>query len=295
MALSHFAISKAAPKPRPYKISDGSGLHLLVEPNGSKKWRFRYRFGGREKMIALGTYPATSLADARAKRDSARSVLEAGKDPSAERKESKAAALVAAASTFGVVAAEVLANKEANEAANATLSNSFALRTRIVYAQRGRIAAQIGVDVVERRVPVSLKEGQELRLAFRHHGLHGLARAVQDGVASKSRNSFDASHTRRDIPDARGGSAFALKHGEERWLTTALGATTIISLPLRGRVVVVLLCVRWGSGRSALPGRRRRHCTGSGGRGGDEDTRTRFLSRSARCSAAVICGMFSRT
>ena len=63
MPLSHFAISKAAPKEKPYKLSDGSGLHLLVEPNGSKKWRFRYHFEKREKMIALGTYPATSIAD----------------------------------------------------------------------------------------------------------------------------------------------------------------------------------------------------------------------------------------
>ena len=72
-------------------------------------------------------------------------------------------------------------------------------------AQRGRVAAQIGVDVVERRVAVSFKEGQELRLAFRHHGLHGLARAVQDGVASKSRNSFDASHTCADMPTRAAG------------------------------------------------------------------------------------------
>ena len=75
---THFAISKAAPKEKPYKLSDGFGLHLLVEPHGSKKWRFRYQFGKREKMIALGTYPATSLADARAKRDQARALLEQG-------------------------------------------------------------------------------------------------------------------------------------------------------------------------------------------------------------------------
>jgi hypothetical protein len=55
MPLSNFAISKAAPKGKPYKLADGFGLHLLVEPNGSKKWRFRYYFAKREKMIALGT------------------------------------------------------------------------------------------------------------------------------------------------------------------------------------------------------------------------------------------------
>ena len=48
MPLSHFAIFKAAPKEKPYKLSDGSGLHLLVEPNGSKKWRFRYHFEAKK-------------------------------------------------------------------------------------------------------------------------------------------------------------------------------------------------------------------------------------------------------
>ena len=51
MHLSHFAITKARPEQKPYKLSDGAGLHLLVEPNGSKLWRFRYRFAGRENML----------------------------------------------------------------------------------------------------------------------------------------------------------------------------------------------------------------------------------------------------
>jgi integrase len=167
MPLSHFAISKAAPRPRPYKISDGSGLHLLVEPNGSKKWRFRYRFGGREKMIALGTYPATSLADARAKRDSARSLLEAGIDPSAERKQIKAAELVAAANTFGAVAAEVLANKEANEAASATLSKNRWLLENLAAPLAARPIAEItAAEILEilRRIEKSGRRESARRL-----------------------------------------------------------------------------------------------------------------------------------
>lgn len=124
MPLSHFAISKAAPKDKPYKLSDGFGLHLLIEPSGSKKWRFRYQFAKREKMIGLGTYPATSLGDARAKRDQARALLEQGIDPSAHRRETAAAAELAAKITFGVVAAEVLANKEASQAAGATMDKN---------------------------------------------------------------------------------------------------------------------------------------------------------------------------
>jgi len=51
MSLSQFAILKARAKEKPYKLSDGEGLHLLVQPGGSKLWRFRYRFAGRENML----------------------------------------------------------------------------------------------------------------------------------------------------------------------------------------------------------------------------------------------------
>jgi Arm DNA-binding domain len=85
MSLSKFAISKARTKDKPLTLSDGDGLHLLVTPGGSKLWRFRYRFGGRENMLALGAYPAVSLADARSKRDEARKLLADGKDPAVKR------------------------------------------------------------------------------------------------------------------------------------------------------------------------------------------------------------------
>ena len=68
MPLTQLAILKAVAKDKPLKLSDGGGLHLLVQPNGSKLWRFRYRFVGRENMVALGAFPTTSLADARRKR-----------------------------------------------------------------------------------------------------------------------------------------------------------------------------------------------------------------------------------
>ena len=124
MHLSNFAITKARPKPKPYKLSDGAGLHLLVEPSGSKLWRFRFRFAGRENMLTFGAYPIVSLANAREKRDEARRLLVAGIDPSAKRKQEKAAGAIVTANTFGAIADEVLANKEANEAASSTLSKN---------------------------------------------------------------------------------------------------------------------------------------------------------------------------
>jgi integrase len=124
MHLSHFAITKARPKEKPYKLSDGAGLHLLIESNGSKLWRFRYRFAGRENMLTFGAYPIVSLAEAREKRDEARRLLVAGTDPSAKRKQEKTGATTVTKNTFGAIADEVLANKEANEAASSTLDKN---------------------------------------------------------------------------------------------------------------------------------------------------------------------------
>lgn len=66
-------------------MSDDRGLFLLVTPKGQRYWRFRYRFQGKEKILAFGVYPDVSLADAREKRDAARKVVAAGEDPAATR------------------------------------------------------------------------------------------------------------------------------------------------------------------------------------------------------------------
>ena len=64
MSLTQFAVVHAVAKDnKPLMLSDGFGLHLLVQPNGSKLWRFRYRFGGRQNMLTFGAFPAVSLAD----------------------------------------------------------------------------------------------------------------------------------------------------------------------------------------------------------------------------------------
>jgi hypothetical protein len=73
-----------------YKLFDGGGLYLLVSPDKSKRWRFKYRFEGREKTLSFGIYPETSLEVARSRRDAARMLLHQSIDPSAVRKEEKA-------------------------------------------------------------------------------------------------------------------------------------------------------------------------------------------------------------
>lgn len=88
--LTDEAIQTAKPGAKPYKLYDGLGLCLLVATNGGKWWRFKYRFRGRENLLSLGTYPDTSLAEARRQRDGARKLKAAGIDPSVARKLARA-------------------------------------------------------------------------------------------------------------------------------------------------------------------------------------------------------------
>lgn len=89
MALTDIKVRTAKPTGKQYKLTDGNGMHLLVHPNGSRYWRLQYRFGGKQKMLALGVYPEVSLADARARRDEARKLLANGIDPGDKKKNDK--------------------------------------------------------------------------------------------------------------------------------------------------------------------------------------------------------------
>lgn len=90
MPLSEAACRNAKGRERPYKISDGEGLYLFIQPSGSKLWRMAYRFGGKQKTLAFGIYPYITLADARAKRTEAKTALAAGRDPGVKVAEKKA-------------------------------------------------------------------------------------------------------------------------------------------------------------------------------------------------------------
>ncbi|MCU6422058.1 tyrosine-type recombinase/integrase [Klebsiella aerogenes] len=89
MALTDIKVRTAKPTDKQYKLTDGSGMHLLVHPNGSKYWRLQYRYDGKQKMLALGVYPEITLADARARRDKARKLLANGVDPGDKKKNDK--------------------------------------------------------------------------------------------------------------------------------------------------------------------------------------------------------------
>lgn len=97
-------IRNAKPREKAFKLSDGGGMYLEVMPIGSKLWRLKYRFGGKEKRLSLGAYPEVSLREARAKRAELRRQLDCGKDPSVVRRVAQAEAIVRSQNTFEVIA-----------------------------------------------------------------------------------------------------------------------------------------------------------------------------------------------
>ena len=104
MSLTATAVRQA--KDKPYKLSGGRGMYLLVNPNGSKYWRFKYRFAGKEKVLAIGVYPDLSLSDANEIRDEARKLLAKKIDPNEEKKALKLARIQEGENHFETVAAE---------------------------------------------------------------------------------------------------------------------------------------------------------------------------------------------
>jgi len=100
MSLSDVKVRNAKPRTKPYKIADGEGLFLLVTPSGSKYWRLKYFFQGKEKLLALGVYPEITLADARERRAQARKLLAQGTDPGDAKKDSKRLQALRSENTF---------------------------------------------------------------------------------------------------------------------------------------------------------------------------------------------------
>lgn len=104
MPLSDAAARKAKPAEKPYKLADERGLYLFVTTTGFKSWRFKYRFGDKERRLTFGGYPEVTLAEARDRRDEARRLLRDGRDPGVEREKQRVAALTEADAAFEAVA-----------------------------------------------------------------------------------------------------------------------------------------------------------------------------------------------
>lgn len=130
MALTDVAIRALKPTDKVQKVSDGEGLQLWVMPVGSKLWRYAFRYNGEQKTLALGAYPEIPLADARKKRDEAKTLLANGIDPGQQKKLDKIAKALTEATTFESVAEEYLAKKIREGMAASTVKR---LRSQLRY------------------------------------------------------------------------------------------------------------------------------------------------------------------
>ncbi len=121
MALTDVKIRNTSPTEKPFKMFDGNGLFLQVNPSGSRLWRMKYRYGGKEKLLSFGPYPEVALRDARDKRDEARALLRDEQDPSQVKQDNRRQAELEAASSFSTIADEYLDKLRKEGKAEATL------------------------------------------------------------------------------------------------------------------------------------------------------------------------------
>ena len=121
MPLTNTAIIKAKPGPKPIKLSDERGLYLLLNPNGARLWRWKYRIHGKEKLMAFGAYPDVSLAQARERREEARKTLAAGVDPMVKKKAAETSRKIAMENSFATVSRDWWAHWSAGRSERHTL------------------------------------------------------------------------------------------------------------------------------------------------------------------------------
>jgi integrase len=131
MRLTDTRIRNAKPQAKPYKLSDGGGMYLLVKPDGGRYWRLDYRFAGKRRTLALGVYPIMTLSSARTRRDEARRLLAQEIDPNAAKQARKRAAKIARENTFESIAREWLAHQ----------------RHRLAHRYSALILARLEIDI----------------------------------------------------------------------------------------------------------------------------------------------------
>ena len=194
MPLTTTAIRNAKPGAKVRRLFDANGLYLEISPAGGKWWRIKYRFQGRERRLSLGVYPATSLADARARRDDARKLLASGMDPSAQRKADKHAAKVRDTNNFETVAREwygkqahVWVPHHASDVLRRLESNLF-----------GEIGDKPIADIMAPALLAAIRK-------IEHRGAHDLAHRVLQVASQVFRYGVATGRCERDpAPDLRG-------------------------------------------------------------------------------------------
>lgn len=184
MPLTEIQIRKVKPADKPVKLSDGKGLYLLVNPTGSKLWRWKYRVDGKEKLMTLGTYPDMGLAQARMRHEDERRVLLAGTDPMAQRKADKHARQLAADNSFATVATLWWTSWKAARSDNHVASVMRRLQADVFPAIGTRPVAEIEAPELVRMAKTIAARGamdiakralQTTGQVFRYAIAHGLA------------------------------------------------------------------------------------------------------------------------
>lgn len=188
-------VKNAKPREKRYRLSDGMGLSLLVEPTGGKLWRFRYRYGGLEKMISFGRWPEVSIAEARARRADARTKLRNGVNPSTARRVERDEQAIAAGNTFAAVAHEWVENKSNKWIASHKLRVQRSLDNDILPALGKRPIAEISAAealAVVRRVEKREAFDQAKRVLERMTSIFALGVATKRCPVNPARELRDA-------------------------------------------------------------------------------------------------------
>ena len=187
MALTDLTIKRALPGPKIIKLSDGGGLQLWVTPDGAKRWRLAYRFGGTQKTLAIGVYPEVGLRDARDARDGARQDLGARRGPFPNQEGGKGSKAEASANTFAAIAGELAEKKRRDRKAAATL-RKFEWFMSFAFPALG--SRPIG-EISAREVLTVLKEVEA-------RGIHETARKLRTAIGDVFRYAIATARAEND-------------------------------------------------------------------------------------------------
>jgi integrase len=192
MKLTATAVRQATTKDKPYKLADSNGLFLLVTAKGQKYWRYKYRFAGKEKMLALGVYPEVSLKDARQSHQEARATLANGIDPCLDRKAAKAAS--ADINTFEGIAREWLEKQRSTYAAS-TYNKTLWLLESFLLPTLGGLSPN---DITPPMVLAALRR-------IENQGKHETAHRAKQAASRVFRYAIATGRCERDpCPDLKG-------------------------------------------------------------------------------------------
>ncbi len=174
--LAAMAVKQAKPRAKPYKVTDGAGLYMLVHPQSGKYWRYDYRFAGKRKTLAIGVFPDVSLADARKLHQFARERLGSGIDPSVYKKVEKLTKNQTAADSFEVVAREWFAHKIADKSESHKVRTNRILEKDLFPSLGSRPISKITAPEIlavlrkieARTVDIAYRAKQTVGLIFRY-------------------------------------------------------------------------------------------------------------------------------